>query len=135
MAETPWLGDTCSLVEAFRRGERTPVEELDATLAAIAGSDLNAFSFLDADRARERAMSADVTKPFGGVPIGVKQLDHVAGWPATEASVPLRDRVAGHTSVMVERVAGAGGANAFGQTTASEFGGVNARFTSLRWRT
>lgn len=135
MAETPWLGDACSLVDAFRRGERTPVEELDATLAAIASSDLNAFSFLDADRARERATSADVTKPFGGVPIGVKQLDHVAGWPATEASVPLRDRVAGHTSVMVDRVTGTGGANAFGQTTASEFGGVNLTRTVLHGAT
>ena len=35
--------------------ERTPAEELEATLAAIATSDLNAFSFVDTDRARERA--------------------------------------------------------------------------------
>jgi len=36
MSETPWSGDVVSLVDAFRAGERTPVEELDATLDAIA---------------------------------------------------------------------------------------------------
>ena len=35
---TPWTGDACSLVDAFRAGERSPVEELDATLAAIEAS-------------------------------------------------------------------------------------------------
>jgi len=34
MSDTPWSGDACSLVDAFRAGERSPVEELDATLAA-----------------------------------------------------------------------------------------------------
>ena len=33
-----WLGDTCSLVDAFRKGERSPVEELQATYDAIACS-------------------------------------------------------------------------------------------------
>jgi aspartyl-tRNA(Asn)/glutamyl-tRNA(Gln) amidotransferase subunit A len=60
-ADTPWTGDACSLVEAFRSGERSPVEELDATLAAIERSDHNAFVWLDADQARERAAAADVT--------------------------------------------------------------------------
>ena len=44
--DEPWTGDACGLVEAFRSGERHPVEELEATLAAIERSDLNAFSFL-----------------------------------------------------------------------------------------
>src|SRR5205085_560506 len=33
VTDAPWLGDACSLVDAFRAGERTPVEELDTTLA------------------------------------------------------------------------------------------------------
>ena len=37
----PWQGDQCSLVEAFRSGERSPAEEVDAVLAAIESSDLN----------------------------------------------------------------------------------------------
>ncbi|MEO6468731.1 MAG: amidase family protein, partial [Acidimicrobiia bacterium] len=95
MTDAPWDGDAVSLVEAFRSGERTPLEELDATLAAIDSSDINAFSHLDPDAARKAAANADVTQPFGGLPIGIKELDHVHGWPATEASVPLKDDIAG----------------------------------------
>ena len=78
MTDAPWQGDACSLVDAFRAGDRSPVEELDASLAAIEASDLNAFSFLDPDRARVAAKQADVSKPFGGVPTGIKELDRVA---------------------------------------------------------
>ena len=90
----PWSGDACSLVDEFRAGRRSPLDELDATLSAIERSDLNAFSFIDADAARELAATADVSLPFGGVPVGVKELTDVRGWPQTEASVVLRDRVA-----------------------------------------
>jgi aspartyl-tRNA(Asn)/glutamyl-tRNA(Gln) amidotransferase subunit A len=131
MADQPWQGDACSLVDAFRSGERSPAEELEATIAAIEASELNAFAHLDLDAARAAAVRADVTRPFGGVPLGVKELDHVAGWPATQASVPLRDRVATHTSLMVQRLVEAGGAVPVGQTTASEFGGVNVTRTVL----
>ena len=135
MADTPWLGDACSLVEAFRCGERSPSEELKATLAAIEASDLNAFCYLDPEVAQDAAAAADVTKPFGGVPIGVKELDQVAGWPYTDACVVFKDRVATQTSVMVERASHAGGAVPFGQTTASEFGGVNVTRTALHGTT
>ena len=94
MGDAPWAGDACSLVEAFRRGERSPAEELEAVFAAIDASPLNAFSHLDRERATIAAGVADVSLPFGGVPIGVKELDDVAGWPDTEASVPLADRIA-----------------------------------------
>jgi hypothetical protein len=30
MTDTPWTGDACSLVGAFRAVERSPVEELEA---------------------------------------------------------------------------------------------------------
>ncbi|HEY5014587.1 MAG TPA: amidase family protein, partial [Acidimicrobiia bacterium] len=95
-------------MDAFRSGERSPVEELEATLAAISASELNAWSYVDAEPAREAAARADVNLPFGGVPIGVKQLTSVAGWPATEASVPLRDHVAEHDATMVARLREAG---------------------------
>ncbi len=131
MADTPWLGDTCSLVDAFRSGDRSPVEELEATLAAIDASELNCFSHVAAEEALERARVADVSKPFGGVPVGIKELDKVAGWPDTEASLIYKDRVAGYTSTMVERLTGDGGANAVGLTTASEFGGLNISITKL----
>jgi len=129
-----WQGDACSLVEAFRSGERSPVEELDATYAAIDTSDLNAFGHLDQDRAYAAARTANVNLPFGGVPIGVKELDQVAGWPDTEACVALSHIVSDFSSVMVQRLEDAG-VVLVGQTTASEFGGVNVTRTVMHGAT
>ena len=126
-----WQGDAVGLVDAFRNGERSPLEELDASYAAIDGSELNAICFTDRETARHAAAAADVSKPFGGVPIGVTELTTVAGWPDTEASVPFRDRIADHTATMVQRIADDGGAVLAAQTTASEFGGVNVTRTTL----
>ncbi len=130
MTDTPWLGDACSLVDAFRSGERKPSDEVEAVLGAIEASDLNAIAFLDADAARAAADDADVSLPFGGVPLGVKELEPVAGWPATEASLVFADRVADHTATMIRR-AEAAGVVKVGQTTASEFGGLNVSVTRL----
>ena len=127
----PWLGDACSLVDAFRAGERSPVEELQATLDAIAASDLNCFSFLDPERALAAAERADLSKPFGGVPVGIKELEQVEGWPDTGASLVFKDRVADHTSESTRRFIEDGGANPVGLTTASEFGGLNVGITKL----
>jgi aspartyl-tRNA(Asn)/glutamyl-tRNA(Gln) amidotransferase subunit A len=131
VSNTPWTNDACSLVDAFRAGERSPLEELETTLAAIEASDLNAFSFVDPERARAAAAGADVSLPFGGVPTGIKELEPVAGWPDTGASLVFADRVAEHTAHHVERLLGGGGAVPVGLTTASEFGGLNVSVTRL----
>src|SRR5262245_52281584 len=130
MTDTPWLGDACSLVDAYRRGERSPADELAATLGAIGDSELSALPFLDADAARATAAAADVSLPFGGVPIGVKELHPVAGWPYTEASLVFADRVADYTATMVGRLEAAGVVKV-GQTTSSEFGGLKVGVTRL----
>lgn len=131
---TPWLGDACSLVDAFRAGERSPSEETEACLAAIEASDLNAFSFVDPDRAQAAASDADVSLPFGGVPMGVKELDKVEGWPDTEACLVYADRVADHSGTMIERLVDAGAA-LVGLCTASEFGGLNVSRSKLNGTT
>jgi aspartyl-tRNA(Asn)/glutamyl-tRNA(Gln) amidotransferase subunit A len=130
MTDQPWLGDACSLVEAFRAGSISPTEAVDACFAAIDGSALNAFSHLDTEAARAGAAVADVSLPFGGVPIGVKELETVDGWPYTEASVVFKDRIADHDTTMITRLR-ASGAVLAGQTTASEFGGINCTSTKL----
>src|SRR5947207_1792078 len=117
MTGETWTDDACSLVDAFRRGERSPREELESTFTAIEKSDLNAFSFLDREGALRAAENADLSRPFGGVPVGVKELERVAGWPQTEASLVYRDRVASRTSTLVERLLGTGGAVAVGLTS------------------
>ncbi len=126
-----WTDDACSLVDAFRRGERSPREELERSLDAIGASDLNAFSFLDPEPAFDIAERADVSLPFGGIPVGIKELEPVAGWPQTEGSLVFQDRIATRTSTVVERLLGVGGAVPVGLTTASEFGGLNISVTKL----
>jgi aspartyl-tRNA(Asn)/glutamyl-tRNA(Gln) amidotransferase subunit A len=135
MADTPWQGDACSLVDEFRAGRRSPLEELEATYAAVDASELNAFTYLPREQARAAAAAADVSLPFGGVPLGVKELDKVEGWPDTEACVVFADRLATTTSLMVSRARDLGGAVLMGQTTASEFGGVNLTRTVLHGAT
>ena len=135
-----WTGDAVGLVDAFRRGERSPVEELEAVYDAIdADADdptgLNAVCCADRETARDDAANADVTLPFGGIPLGVKSLTAVEGWPDDEASVPFRDRVADHTTTMVDRIHRSGGAVLAAQTTSSEFGGVNLTRTVLHGTT
>ncbi len=131
MTDTPWTGDACSLVDAFRAGERSPMEELDATFAAIEASTLNCFAHLDREGATRAAAAADLTKPFGGVPTGIKELEPVEGWPFTEASLVYEDRIADRTSHHIERLVGRGGVVPVGSTTASEFGGLNVSVTKL----
>jgi Asp-tRNA(Asn)/Glu-tRNA(Gln) amidotransferase A subunit family amidase len=135
MTDSPWLGDACSLMDAFRSGERTPAEELELVLGAIERSELNAMSFVDADQARAGAAASDVSKPFGGIPVGVKELDTVAGWPNTEASLVFKDRIGTYTSTKITRLVDDGGAVLVGQTTASEFGGLNVSTTRLNGTT
>lgn len=135
MIDTPWLGDACSLVEEFRSGRRSPLEELQATWSAIEASSLNAFSYLARDEAEAAAKTADTDLPFGGVPLGVKELDQVEGWPDTDACVVFADRIATTTSFMVDRMRRLGGAVPMGLTTASEFGGVNVTRTVLNGAT
>ena len=79
-------------MDAFRAGTISPTEALEGSLAAIENSKLNAVCFVDEERARLR-LRAPMSLPFGGVPIGVKELDPVEGWPQTEASLVFKDRV------------------------------------------
>jgi aspartyl-tRNA(Asn)/glutamyl-tRNA(Gln) amidotransferase subunit A len=128
------LGDACSLVDAFRAGTISPTEALEGSLAAVEASQLNAVCYIDEERARDAAASADVTLPFGGVPMGIKELDPVKGWPLTEASLIFKDRISDYDGTMTARLRSAG-AVLVGQTTASEFGGINCTYTRLHGAT
>jgi aspartyl-tRNA(Asn)/glutamyl-tRNA(Gln) amidotransferase subunit A len=130
MADSPWGSDTISLVEAYRSGERTPADEVEAVLAAIDASELAAITHVDADAAREAAASADVSLPLGGVPVLVKQGQKVRGWPATEGSVALADLTHDEDATLVTRLRRAG-AVLVGQTAQSEFAGLHQTRTKL----
>ncbi|MEM9521081.1 MAG: amidase [Actinomycetota bacterium] len=134
MTDTPWQGDVVGLVEAFRAGERSPTEELEATLAAVEASDLNAVCHVDADAARAAASDADVSLPFGGVPLAVKELLAVGGWPASQGSLALADQIFDRDGISVERLKAAGAIAAM-QTTSSEFGATNQTTTKIHGAT
>jgi Asp-tRNA(Asn)/Glu-tRNA(Gln) amidotransferase A subunit family amidase len=134
VTDQPWLADACSLVDAFRTGTISPSEALDGSLAAIDSSSLNAFCYLDVETARAAAAKADVSLPFGGVPVGVKELEPINGWPYTEASLVFKDRIADHDSTQSIRLRAAGSV-LVGQTNASEFGGINCTSTKLHGTT
>ncbi|MEM9467395.1 MAG: amidase [Actinomycetota bacterium] len=134
MTDTPWQGDVVGLVEAFRAGDRSPTEELEATLAAVEASELNSVCHVDTDAARAAAAAADVSLPYGGVPLAVKELLAVGGWPASLGSLALADQVFGADGISVERLKRAGAIAAV-QTTSSEFGATNQTTTKIHGAT
>ena len=83
------------LCETPARRRASPVELMQAVLARIdeTNPDLNAVcSRRDPDacladaRAAEARIARGEARPLEGIPLGVKELEHAAGLPATEAS-------------------------------------------------
>jgi aspartyl-tRNA(Asn)/glutamyl-tRNA(Gln) amidotransferase subunit A len=118
------------LCETLRRKRASPVDLMQAVLARIDATnrDLNAVcSRRDPDdcladaRAAEARIARGEARPLEGVPLGVKELEHAAGLPATEASPLFADRVAADDSIQVSRLKAAG-AIVVGKTNAPEFG-------------
>jgi aspartyl-tRNA(Asn)/glutamyl-tRNA(Gln) amidotransferase subunit A len=133
----PWLDDAISLADAIRHGEVRASDALEASLAAIAQSKLNAVTFVDADGARRAAEQIDARVRggedaglLGGVPLLVKDLEDVAGMPTTYGSVVFKDNIADRDSVHVERLRAAG-AVIVGKSATPEFGLVGYTATKL----
>ena len=91
------LGPSASALElagALRRGELSAVELLDACLEAVdsRNPELNAVIWRNDDDARaaakeaDRRLAAGDPAPFLGVPLPIKDLTPVAGWPVTYGS-------------------------------------------------
>ena len=134
-----WTRDAWELADAVRAGTCAAVDLLDSYLARIAAIDpaLNAICHLDEAGARAAAHRVDemVARgedpgPLAGLPIGVKELNAVAGWPDTHASLIHADAVSDHDDVETARLR-AGGAVLTGLTTASEHGSVSFTNTPL----
>ena len=110
-------------------GQSSAVDEVTAALGRIerANAQLDAFVHLPADEALaaaaevDRRVAAGDDLPLAGVPIGVKELDHVAGWPKTHGSPVFDGVVANRSDTHIDRLRAAG-AVLVGATSASEFG-------------
>jgi len=131
--------DAWELADAVRAGALSARDLLETHLDRIERLDpeLNCVCYLDADAARARATEIDDEVaaggdpgPLAGVPVGVKELASVRGWPETHASVVYADHVAACDDTEVSRLR-AGGAVITGLTTASEHGTVSFTNTPL----
>src|SRR5271166_6191616 len=122
------------LASALRRRELSAVELLDACLAAVDERDpqLNAVIWRNDDAAREAAEAADRRlagersaedgqAPFLGVPIPIKDLTPVAGWPVTYGSRGAPEGPSAESELVVDALARAGFVLC-GRTNTPEFG-------------
>ena len=107
-----------ALAAAFRRGDHTPTELVEATLANIGRLEpkLGAFEIVLEDRAREAAAAATAAirnghaiGPFHGIPFALKDLVDVEGLVTTGGTDVLADNVAASTATIAKRLIAAGG--------------------------
>jgi aspartyl-tRNA(Asn)/glutamyl-tRNA(Gln) amidotransferase subunit A len=117
------------LARDLRTGRRTSAQLVDASLAAIErlGAPLNAFTHVDAEGARAAAARADAALrqgidrgPLHGMPVAVKDIVDVAGWPTTRGSSLYLGHVAREDAACVTQLREAG-AVVVGKTTLHEF--------------
>jgi aspartyl-tRNA(Asn)/glutamyl-tRNA(Gln) amidotransferase subunit A len=120
-----------ALGSAYAAGSLSPVETTRLLLERIAADDkkINAFALIDANaamaaaRESEARFRADVSLgPLDGVPVSIKDLFNVAGWPTRRGSHACDgDPPAAADAPMVASLR-RGGAVIFGKTTTAEFG-------------
>jgi len=126
------LGPSSSALElaaALRERQLTAVELLDACLEAVdeRNPELNAVIWRDDEGARAAARAADKRiaagekAPFLGVPIPIKDLTAVAGWPVTYGSNGAGNEPSEESELVVEALVRAGFVLC-GRTNTPEFG-------------
>ena len=126
-----WRLDIASLGTAYARGVHDPVSIVQALLADIAADTrgIDAFSHLDADAALVQARASArrwqqgrALGPLDGVPVSIKDLIAVEGWPTRRGSLSsAADAPAAQDAPLVAHLRAAG-AVLFGKTTTTEFG-------------
>jgi len=124
------LTSAATLAREIRRGDRSPVEVMDAMLDRIENHDeVNAFTATRPEAAREEARAAEAAVesgeelgPLHGVPVALKDLfGFKAGLPNTFGSAPFEEFVPEYSAIMTERLEEAG-AIVVGTTNVPEFG-------------
>ena len=118
------------LLGLYRKKALSPVEAVDAVLGRIASLNpvFNAFRLVDADAARAQARQSEARWQRGapkglldGVPVALKDLLHVQGWPTRRGSLATPDAPATEDSPAAARLR-EHGAVLLGKTNTSEFG-------------
>jgi aspartyl-tRNA(Asn)/glutamyl-tRNA(Gln) amidotransferase subunit A len=124
-----WLSAR-EMTRRFAKGEVSPVDVLEATLAQLrqVNPALNAICLLDeplaqrmAAESAERWRSGSPLGPLDGVPVAIKDTAHVAGWPTRIGSHSTAAAPSAEDTPGVARLREAG-AVFFCKTTTPEFG-------------
>jgi amidase len=126
------LGPTSTALElagALRRRELSAVELLEQCLVAVdeRNPQLGAVTWRNDDEARaaaaeaDRRLAAGAEAPFLGVPLPIKDLTPVAGWPVTYGSRGASDRPSEESELVVDAFVRAGFVLC-GRTNTPEFG-------------
>jgi aspartyl-tRNA(Asn)/glutamyl-tRNA(Gln) amidotransferase subunit A len=143
MSTSIWDRDAYEIADLVRAGDVSAKEVLEVFVERIEkyNEELNAIVHLDLDGARAEAAEIDrrvVTGedpgPLAGVPMGIKELESVRGWPNTHASVPHKNQVAKDDAVETARLRDAG-AVIIGLTASPEFGSTAYTRTFLHGTT
>ncbi|RJG04769.1 amidase [Noviherbaspirillum cavernae] len=126
--------DIAQLADAYRHGRLSPVEVMQTLLDEIArdahdAQGINAFCHLDPEAAlavarasEQRYLKGLPCGPLDGVPVSIKDLVNVAGWPTRRGSLSSAcDPPAAQDSPSTALLRAAG-AVIFGKTTTTEFG-------------
>jgi amidase len=129
MAALDPTSSALELAAALRRKELSSVELLDACLAAVDETNpaLNAVIWRNDEVGRAAAVEADRRlaagddAPFLGVPIPIKDLTPVAGWPVTFGSRGAPEGVSEESELVVDALVRAGFVLC-GRTNTPEFG-------------
>ncbi len=126
---------------ALRSGELTVMDLVDRCLDRIENLDgrVRAWEMVDADGARQEARRLDALLddgidegPLHGIPIGIKDIIDVAGWP-TKAGSPLREgHLAQRDAPVVARLREAG-AIVLGKTVTTQFAAFDSPVTRNPW--
>ena len=136
MADLSPSASALELAAALRRRELSAVELLDACLAAVdeLNPELNAVTWRNDVEARAAAEAADgrlaasggeATPPFLGVPLPIKDLTPVAGWPVTFGSRGAPEGLSEESELVVDALVEAGFVLC-GRTNTPEFGVITA---------
>ncbi len=139
MSEEIWKLDAHVIADRVRAGDVSAKEVLETFAERIErfNEELNAIVYLDLDGARAQAAEIDSRIAGGedpgrlaGVPLGIKDLEDVAGMPTTFGSVPYKDNIAPEDGIQTGRLRNAG-AVIVGKTASPEFGAEASTRTLL----
>lgn len=123
--------DCAGLARAFRQGDCTPVQVLQALQQAVEAGEplINAFCHLDwpaamqaAAESTQRHKAGAPLSPLDGVPISIKDLTHAKGWPTRFGSRAMVDAGPAPADAPAVELLRKAGAVLFGKTTTTEFG-------------